>query len=667
MTQVPRFGKFEASFRLPDTTGNPFDPAENDLQVTFHGPAGLTERIPAFWDGEGVWKVRFAPTRPGPYTLTVTRNGKNEQPQALTTARFTCVAGKRPGFVRVDTAHAQRFAFDAGGTYYPFGCNQAWTSGGLSDYPAMFAKMGENSMNWARVWMNAWDNKNLEWAPSRADSPPPGTLRLDAARRWDTIFDAAEKNGVYVQMCLQHHGQYTEQTDPNWRDNPFNTANGGFLAHPQDFFTDPRAIALTKAKYRYIVARWGYSDHLLAWELFNEVQNIGEMRGHFDDVINWHRQMAAYLRQIDPNHHLVTASNTPPGEALEKGVAFDYDQAHAYIPDVITLFATTDASKLTRPLFWGEWGHSGGNWGNDSQSEAFLHDGLWASVMTPLAGAAQFWYWDIIEKNNWWPQFKTVSSFLASSRVSSQLGLKRIAPKIQTKGRGDLSFAPPLGWGATRSYAVTASPEDGSLSGLEGVSSSIQGKNHREMTREPVVFHLNYPQAGQFILNLDTIAKAGAHPEIRLDGNVVLEKDYPASDADRKSPGEALTVDVPAGRHDVSVWNTDKDWFTIDRITLTGYVPALAVLAKGNAHSVFFWAYAQTRPYPGALPTQPLSGTLRFGGLTAGTYALTLWDTATGQPLGPPRTLKAANGTVTVNMPSVQNDVAGWLLRSKAL
>lgn len=662
MTQVPRIGKFEASFRLPDTTGNPFDPVANDVQVTFHGPKGVMARVPAFWDGEGVWKVRYAPLRVGAYTFSVARNGKSEQPQALTPARFACVAGTRPGFVRVDPAHAQRFALDGGATYYPFGCDQAWTSGGRSDYPGMFAQMRANGMNWARVWMNAWDNKALEWAPSRADSPPLGTLRLDAARRWDMIFDEAEKNGVYVQMCLQHHGQYTAQTDPNWRDNPYNTANGGFLARPQDFFTDAKAIALTKAKYRYIVARWGYSDHLLAWELFNEVQNIGEAHEHFEDVVNWHRQMAAYLRGSDPNRHLVTSSNTPPGEALQKGVAFDFDQAHAYIPDVITLFATTDTAKLPRPLFWGEWGHSGGNWGNDSQSEAFLHDGLWASVMTPLAGAAQFWYWDIIEKNNWWPQFKSVSSYLAASRAASQLGLKRMTPKVTTQGRGDLSFSPPLGWGETRSYSVTVSPDDGSLQGLEGVSDSIQGANHREMTREPIVFHLNSPQAGRFTVHVGTVAKAGAHPELRLDGAVALEKDYPASDADRQNVGDALAVDVPAGRHDVSVWNTDKDWFTIERITLTNYVPALAVLAKGNGQAAFFWAYAQTRPYPAATaPAAPLAGTLRFGGLTAGAYALTLWNTATGRPLGPARLLKAANGTLAVPVPSVPNDVAGWL------
>lgn len=662
MYRVSRYGKFEAAFRLPDATGNPFDPAVNDVQVTFHGPAGTTVRIPAFWDGEGVWKVRYAPLRVGAYTLAVSRNGQAERPQGLTSDRFTCVAGTRPGFVRVDTRHRQRFVFDNGGTYYPFGCDQAWTSGGRSDYPGMFQKMGANGMNWARVWTTFWDGKALEWSPDKAKDPPIGQFLLPAARRWDMVMDAAEKNGVYVQMCLQHHGQYTNRTDPNWRDNPYNAANGGFLAQPQDFFTDPRAIALTKAKFRYTVARWGYSDHLLAWELFNEVQNIGEANAHFENVVAWHRTMAAYLRQIDPYHHLVTSSNTPPGEALEKGVAFDYDQYHSYVPDVVSLFGTFDASKLTRPLFWGEWGHSGGNWGSDSQSQAFLHDGLWSGVMTPLAGAPQFWYWDQIEGRNWWPLYKAVSGYLRASRVTAQTDLHRVTPKIQTTGRGDLSFAPPLGWGATRTYAVTPSSEDGSLPGLDGVSTSIQGQNHREMTREPVVFHLNSPQAGQFVLRFGEIARAGAHPVLRLDGQVAAEKDYPAADADHRDPGAMLIVDVPAGRHAVSVWNTGQDWFMVEKITLTNYVPALSVLAKGNARSVFFWSYAQTRPYgEGAPAAQALSGTLRFVGLTPGRYALTLWDTVAGKPLGGPRMVQPVGGTIAVAVPPVQNDFAGWM------
>ncbi|HEX5323625.1 MAG TPA: hypothetical protein VFW40_07560, partial [Capsulimonadaceae bacterium] len=34
-TTVPRYGKFEAPFKLADTSGNPFDPADNDVWAIF--------------------------------------------------------------------------------------------------------------------------------------------------------------------------------------------------------------------------------------------------------------------------------------------------------------------------------------------------------------------------------------------------------------------------------------------------------------------------------------------------------------------------------------------------------------------------------------------------------------------------------------------------------
>src|SRR5262249_28077262 len=173
------------------------------------------------------------------------------------------------------------------------------------DIPEIFAKMGRAGENWSRVWMDHWDGKNLDWpAPGRS-----GELDVDVARRWDSIVDAAERSGIYFQMVLQHHGQYSSRVNPSSVENPWNRKNGGFLDTPEQFFTDARARALTKAKYRYIVARWGYSPHVLAWELFNEVQFTDAMgHGQRDAVVGWHRDMAAYLRAQDPNYLLVTTS-----------------------------------------------------------------------------------------------------------------------------------------------------------------------------------------------------------------------------------------------------------------------------------------------------------------------------------------------------------------------
>ena len=44
--------------------------ADVQVSATFHGPGGITVHRPAFWDGGPTWKVRFAPTQTGTWTMT---------------------------------------------------------------------------------------------------------------------------------------------------------------------------------------------------------------------------------------------------------------------------------------------------------------------------------------------------------------------------------------------------------------------------------------------------------------------------------------------------------------------------------------------------------------------------------------------------------------------
>lgn len=640
---VPRDAKFEASFTLPNQAGNPFDPADNDVDVVFAGPPGVKATQPAFWDGD-CWRVRFAPARVGVYTLQVLRNGVKAAPANLSLPRFRCVASANPGFVRRDPASARRFVFDNGRTYYPLGMDAAWLPAGQTSYDPTFIQMQAAGMNWARVWMNAWDGKNLEWAVNKADNPKPGTLLLDVARRWDAIFNSAEKHGIYIQMTLQHHGQYTAHTDSNWADNPFNAANGGFLQNPDDFFTNAEARRLTRLKYRYITARYGYSTHLLSYELFNEVQNITEVQNHFQDVVNWHKEMATAIRAEDANHHLLTTSNSVPGDPLA-GIGLDYNQVHTYVPDIISFFAGVPV-PADAPVFVGEWGPSDMKTG---MTEGFLHDGLWASVMAPTAGAGQFWYWDTVEAKNWWPQFASVSGFLHSGGAKPEMDT--LTPVVRSSGAfGDLSFALPGGWGPFTRNTVTV-PSGGAAPDLSGLSPYFQGSFHKDLRPHPLTFLVNCPAPCRFLVSIGTVAKAGAHPVLSVSGKTVSEADFPAADADHDG-GQTLAADLPAGPSRITLDNTGPDWL-IPRFTVTRYAPPVAVLAKGSPHAAEFWAYNRDR-------TSASSATaiLTLPGLAPGTYTVSLWDTWAGQPL-PPVSATVQNGMLTVPLPSVTRDIAG--------
>jgi len=644
---TPRYGKFEASWTLPHQTGNPFDPQDNDIQVAFQGPHGLRAVVPAFWDGDR-WRVRYAPPQAGRYTLHVLRGGQDARAEGLTAGAFQCAPSPDAGFVHAKARPAPRFVLDNGQPYYPLGMDVAWTGGTGPDYPAYFADMGQAHMNWTRVWMNHWDGKNLDWAQDKAGNPPRGYLLMDVARRWDMIFDNAARNGVYVQMTLQHHGQYTTKTDSNWADNPWNAANGGFLHAPDDFFTDAEARRLTKAKYRYIVARWGYSTHLLSYELFNEVQNIGEANTHFRDVIAWHKEMAAYIRSLDTSHHLITTSYSDPGTPLAQ-IGLDYDQIHTYPPDIVSYFAALKPVASV-PVFVGEWGYGGS--GSLADKRAFLHNGIWSGMMAPTAGAGQFWYGDAVMANGWWPEFRSATGFLQTLHVPNIPSQGALMPSVSAAGNlADLSFAPPEGWGPTTKTSVTLAP-GGVTPDLSGVSSYVQGNGHRDLLPKPIVFSLNCAQPSEFRLEMGTVAAGGAHPILTLDGQPAQERDFPAAPKDHEA-GQSLSIQVPVGMHQVGVFNTGPDWFVLNHVVVSHYAPPVAALARGTTTSAVFWAYAR----PGGPPTVQGAQVL-FPTLTPGTYKVQLWDIVGGRPL-PGSEVKASKSGLRISLPVFSRDIAG--------
>src|SRR5690606_20912409 len=137
------------------------------------------------------------------------------------------------------------------------------------------------------------------------------------------------------------------RTNPEWEHNPYNARNGGPLASPEEFFTDERAKRLTQQRYRYIVARYGYRTNLLAWELFNEVDLTD---GYDADAVSaWHREMAAYIKAIDPFGHPVTTSFSNP--LLDPKVwslpEIDFTNTHFYnATDMAASVTDHDARKF---------------------------------------------------------------------------------------------------------------------------------------------------------------------------------------------------------------------------------------------------------------------------------------------------------------------------------
>ena len=86
---VYRYGRFEASF----TASKDYDdPLELNVVVDFSGPGMARVRVPAFWDGGRIWKVRFSPEKTGSWTYNVQASDTAETGLNGKTGRFQAKA-----------------------------------------------------------------------------------------------------------------------------------------------------------------------------------------------------------------------------------------------------------------------------------------------------------------------------------------------------------------------------------------------------------------------------------------------------------------------------------------------------------------------------------------------------------------------------------------------
>ncbi len=680
----------ETSFHLPGIKTDPFDYEKTDVQVTLRKPGGGTVEVPAFFDGGDVWRMRYTPISPGSYAvITVKINRETAHEEKLEKKEWNVTGEPQPGFVRVDRGDHARFVFESGAHYFPLGHNQAWSDKADGDYSEQFKNMHEAGENWSRVWMAHWDGKNLDWpALSPADqekksgkkpeSWKAGTFDLEVAKKWDSIVAAAEKNSIYFQLTIQHHGQYSSaeghkfsgNVNANWEANPYSVANGGFLKNPEDFFTNPEARILTKRKLHYMIARWGYSPNILAWELFNEAEGTDAAHGKmWDDIAMWHREMAIFLRQYDIYHHLITTSSEPAipmNNPIWETV--DYCQTHIYAHDLVTALSALPSlpgKKIDKPIFVGEFGPEG----LADFDGIGLHAGVWSSLFSGAAGAAQYWSWNEVDKQGLYGQYKAVSKYLAESALANHGGLAPAAPSVNCTSRGSLAFAPGGGWAkALQSEFVVGT--DGAPSGMARFPSFLQGTAHREMMPDPIKFQVNYAENGQFSLYVGTIAAGGAHIKVTMDGKSV-EHDFTASKSDTAPAASenVLSMEVPAGIHTITIENSGKDWAMLKEFHFSHYASALAAKALLGKDYAAGWVYHRDNyaiPYTQEKSLISATGQVKIAGLQAGKYRVTWFDTRSGESLNTDDLLVAKKSDpVSVQTPAILRDASFFITKER--
>ena len=635
----------EFSFQLARTDSAPF---AREIWAEVVAPDGHTLRLPAFLAAGDTWSVRTRAALAGEYRLGPVL----ETTPAGLVAREAAVLGDRTHAVRtvpdprgnvcIDPQNPRRFAFADGTPYVPFGANLAWAEGPREPFfPAAFAQFAHAGLNWSRIWMCHWGGTNLDWLPENlAPSPTPGDLDLGTAVLWDRIVAAAEQHGIYFQMVFQHHGQFSTGANANWHINPWNTANGGFLPSPVAFFSDAKAREITRRKYRYIVARWGYSSAIMAWELFNEAMWTDARNGTAADnaaIAAWHAEMADYVRSVDVHRHLVTTSDDYLTEPLY--AKMDYYQPRLYASHLLpsARWFEPAAAVLDRPVFYGECGED-----NDPRQADGPKNGgpltlplLWSSLMADAAAPAQYWYTTDALRHGLLPQFATLARFRRETGLDRRADLAPFTALVESAEQMPLVIEPALNWrqGAGPTLAV---PLDGrEPPELAAVPRHFVNSDPASGQRYPgrATFRLDYPRAATATVRLAGFGAKGASFRLLLDGAVVAERTWPAT-ADGRASAAASSFDVPvaAGTRTLTLENPHgEDWFELAGIDTGLTCSPLAAVGRRAADRVCLWVWHREGVYR-TCGSAPIAGHLVVDGLPAGRWRAIWWDLAQGEP-----------------------------------
>jgi hypothetical protein len=433
LTDKPElFAKVEIDIRLVETWENPYLQEDIALDMFIITPSGKNLKLPCYYESgesgkESIWKARFTPQETGNYQYSFKLTKDSKVVSSSPFNKFKVAKSKRNGFL-----HLRDFwtlQFDNGKPFRGIGENICWESRATDDskffkelheqskynYDYMLSSLANSGGNFYRTWMCTWNlpidrNKNFN---NNRYTPSDEYYNPSAIARFEHMIHLCDSLQLYVMLTL---GQ-------------------GENLSGEAFFIDKEAKAKYKNRLRFIVARWGYSTNIGMWEFFNEVDNVQfrDANNPIDAkiIVQWHDEMSAYLKQIDPYKHIVTTSISHRDvEGLNSVQNIDINQKHIYrnvadIPSQIIKYV----NDFNKPYIIGEFSFE---WDWSKNFNDFAEDmdidfrrGLWYGMFSPTPVFPMSWWWEFFDYRGMTPYFK---------------GVREINDKMLANGKG--SFEP---------------------------------------------------------------------------------------------------------------------------------------------------------------------------------------------------------------------------------
>jgi hypothetical protein len=411
-TTVQLYQVHDFTYQAP-VTGNPFDV---ELAGEFSGPGGVRLRVPGFYDGDGRWVIRFAPTQVGAWSMKTVSSLPALDGRAE--ASISCVPNRHPnihGRLRVDPAYPHHFIYEDGTRYFLMGYEADWLwAAGMRDPDRrlmrglidQMAKRGFNHVlvnvyahdtNWSPERKHEWDWGPPEVFAWEGTNEKPDHSRLNPAffKIYDGMMRALEDKGIVAHIMLKVYNKRV-----NW---------------PAKWSRDEERY------FRYVVARYQAFSNVV-WDFSKESYNEKDelLQKHLIDLVRAH----------DAYRRLTTVHDDDAYEwdrDLNGNVDFRTDQQHSHFAEMIAF----DRARRRYPVVNSEFGYERGV--DNLPSYRVVHDWeeqLRRAWLVYMAGGYGVYYyhntaWDVVKPD---PEPPGMARFQILKETLSALPYWRMEP-----------------------------------------------------------------------------------------------------------------------------------------------------------------------------------------------------------------------------------------------
>ncbi len=414
---VGAYEKYELVISMPEATfANPYNPDEIDLYAWFWSPGGDSVKMNGFFDdynGADQWKIRFAANQVGTWRYRVYATDIDGTGESANRTFEVSESGQK-GWLHISPENPNYLMHDDGSSFYGVSVYYPWSVSekGLDDFAAVDG-------NFFGYWESTYDGAGMGGGRYLLESMQSGVGKYDQrkAARIDEILSWAEERDMKVMLAIWAHPYLRIEGVPwdgsEWfGQNPYSK-----VVDIDDFYTDSLSLSYQEKHYRYMIARWAYSQSLGIWELINEMHGTTGWVRNQPAAKKWVEWVNAYFKENDPFQRPTTASfggGDGASHFSETDKLGDMPNVHFYElhgwpnphPDNVVRSGLANVvsesrklkSKGKRPAFLGEAGYT--HMLADAATQDYtweMHNTFWAGLTNGLA-STPFW-WDFTSRD----------------------------------------------------------------------------------------------------------------------------------------------------------------------------------------------------------------------------------------------------------------------------